>query len=521
MYDDAIQLRHFPSYQIGSYMIQQQQQQLPLVTTTTNYNHFSQYDQSCNDDDMPTISATITKISPIIHNIYSSILVHTLFLHHHQQQQLFYSKRRRYSCRYYTPYQSFLSSSSSSTTTMLFLPDFTEHPKPKKKKPITPSPPEPPIPPPIDDNNSNNNDEQEITFLYDFIAGGVAGSASVIVGHPFDTIKVRLQTAVTTSNNSIIQTIREFGGISSLFRGMTAPLGAAAIINAIVFGSYGFSSRLYDQYSTNNSNNSIDDEPASSSSYITHDPWHKAFICGAFAGFVQSFIICPLEHIKCRLQIQPSKKSKQKKQNTVTTTPTIKRAFSSSVNATTRPLTTASAATTTAIVNTVEYYNGPMDALYKITNRYGIIRLYQGFWATILREVPAFGLYFCTYDYLKDVTNNLLIKYWNDDSTVTIPTTITSHTWIASAIAGGLSGSLTWAIVYPIDLIKSKIQTSALTTPYSQLRIYYIVQNIIQQYGYQYLFRGLNITLIRALPVNGTIFPVYEFTLKQISILGY
>jgi hypothetical protein len=32
--------------------------------------------------------------------------------------------------------------------------------------------------------------EDEVTFFHDFVAGGVAGSASVVVGHPFDTIKV-------------------------------------------------------------------------------------------------------------------------------------------------------------------------------------------------------------------------------------------------------------------------------------------------------------------------------------------
>ena len=32
--------------------------------------------------------------------------------------------------------------------------------------------------------------EEDVSFFHDFIAGGVAGSASVVVGHPFDTIKV-------------------------------------------------------------------------------------------------------------------------------------------------------------------------------------------------------------------------------------------------------------------------------------------------------------------------------------------
>jgi hypothetical protein len=40
------------------------------------------------------------------------------------------------------------------------------------------------------------NTEEEVTFFHDFVAGGVAGSASVVVGHPFDTIKVRTLVAI-------------------------------------------------------------------------------------------------------------------------------------------------------------------------------------------------------------------------------------------------------------------------------------------------------------------------------------
>lgn len=35
--------------------------------------------------------------------------------------------------------------------------------------------------------------EEDVSFFHDFVAGGVAGSASVVVGHPFDTIKVCTQ----------------------------------------------------------------------------------------------------------------------------------------------------------------------------------------------------------------------------------------------------------------------------------------------------------------------------------------
>ena len=41
----------------------------------------------------------------------------------------------------------------------------------------------------VEDNHIDSA-EDDVTFLHDFVAGGIAGSASVLVGQPFDTIKV-------------------------------------------------------------------------------------------------------------------------------------------------------------------------------------------------------------------------------------------------------------------------------------------------------------------------------------------
>ena len=101
---------------------------------------------------------------------------------------------------------------------------------------------------------TNNTEERnevernagEVTALHDFIAGGVAGSASVIVGHPFDTIKVRLQTSSASSQNAMKASSRNnnYASFLSLFKGMSAPLSAAAAVNAIIFSTYGASTRL-------------------------------------------------------------------------------------------------------------------------------------------------------------------------------------------------------------------------------------------------------------------------------------
>jgi solute carrier family 25 (mitochondrial carnitine/acylcarnitine transporter), member 20/29 len=89
-----------------------------------------------------------------------------------------------------------------------------------------------------------------------------------------------------------------------------------------------------------------------------------------------------------------------------------------------------------------------------------------------------------------------------------------SHAWLASAIAGGASGCITWAVVYPVDVVKTHIQTTPLDSPVSFVGS---ARHLAAKHGWSVLFRGLGITLFRAFPVNGTIFPVYEFTLNHLG----
>lgn len=96
-----------------------------------------------------------------------------------------------------------------------------------------------------------------------------------------------------------------------------------------------------------------------------------------------------------------------------------------------------------------------------------------------------------------------------------------AHTWFASALAGGTTGALTWGLIYPVDIIKTHIQTVPMSTPVDERRIFTVANSLVQQHGWRHLFRGLNITLIRAFPVNGIIFPVYEFILMHIAGFEY
>ena len=254
-----------------------------------------------------------------------------------------------------------------------------------------------------------------------------------------------------------------YGGVSSLFRGMAAPLSTACVVNAIIFSSYGWSSRLFDQY--------IPEPPTA-----IHDSTIKAFTCGSFAGLLQGIVICPMEHVKCRLQIQHGKGSVD------------------------------------------NLYKGPLDAARKIVSEHGMKGLYRGWWATAWREVPAFGTYFAFYDFAKDALCTILA---DGDDTATATAGGTSHTWAASALAGGTTGALTWAMIYPFDIIKTKIQTWPMDTPVEKRRIWAVGSDIVRREGVTALFRGLTVTVIRAFPVNATIFPVYEYCLMKIAQLEY
>lgn len=70
--------------------------------------------------------------------------------------------------------------------------------------------------------------------------------------------------------------------VAGLYKGMSSPMAGVAVVNAIVFGVYGNFQRHLSR-------------PDALSSH---------FMAGAAAGFVQSFVCCPMELVKSRLQVQ-------------------------------------------------------------------------------------------------------------------------------------------------------------------------------------------------------------------------
>ena len=70
-------------------------------------------------------------------------------------------------------------------------------------------------------------------------AGGVGGIAAVIVGHPFDLVKVRLQTAekgvYSGAMDVVRRTIAREGVARGLYAGVSAPLVGVTPMFAVSF----------------------------------------------------------------------------------------------------------------------------------------------------------------------------------------------------------------------------------------------------------------------------------------------
>jgi len=81
---------------------------------------------------------------------------------------------------------------------------------------------------------------------------------------------------------------------------------------------------------------------------------------------------------------------------------------------------------------------------------------------------------------------------------------------LASFIGGGVAGSATWALVYPIDVVKSVIQTAPLNIPKEQLSPLYVTMKVLKERGLVAFYRGLGVTVLRAFPVNAATFFFYE-----------
>ncbi|OAD80713.1 hypothetical protein PHYBLDRAFT_18090, partial [Phycomyces blakesleeanus NRRL 1555(-)] len=147
------------------------------------------------------------------------------------------------------------------------------------------------------------------------------------------------------------------------------------------------------------------------------------------------------------------------------------------------------------------------DVAKTIYSNNGVLGFYQGGFATIVRDAPSYGLYFLVYE----GTKRLLEVESTGDAAG-------GSNAMKILLAGGLAGAVSWTSIYPLDVIKSRLQMQVqvqLDRPYSSFR-----DCLVRSYkaeGLRVFFRGLTPTVIRGFPVNAVTFWVYELVMDAMS----
>lgn len=81
-------------------------------------------------------------------------------------------------------------------------------------------------------------------------------------------------------------------------------------------------------------------------------------------------------------------------------------------------------------------------------------------------------------------------------------------------MAGGLAGTFSWLVSFPVDVVKSRLQTDGMDGKTKYSGAMDCLRKSYKAEGYTFLTRGLASTLLRAFPMNAVCFLVVSYVLK-------
>ena len=179
------------------------------------------------------------------------------------------------------------------------------------------------------------------------------------------------------------------------------------------------------------------------------------------SGFLNSFICGPKDLFKTKLQVQQGKKTR--------------------------------------------LYTGYMDILRKTYRVSGYRAVFQGTGVTIWRDALSYPVNFIYYE-------KLLRYYGNGDRNNT--------NFFHQFMAGGISGSLSWICIFPLDVVKSRFQAYNLKSQvkiFNNFQIARELKKIYRQNGIPGLYYGMSIYFVRAFIGNGVAFSVWNWCQKNLK----
>jgi solute carrier family 25 carnitine/acylcarnitine transporter 20/29 len=175
------------------------------------------------------------------------------------------------------------------------------------------------------------------------VAGGVGGVAAVLTGHPFDLVKVRLQSGQAPSMGSAVRDILKASGPKGFYRGVVPPLLGVTPMFAVSFWGYDVGKQL-----------------VTKKDQVGPLTVGQISTAGFLSAIPTTLVAAPMERVKIVLQTQDASKSKS-----------------------------------------------TLGAIKSILASGGVSSLFRGSTATLARDGPGSALYFAVYEVAKKELSKL------------------------------------------------------------------------------------------------------------------
>ncbi|PNS18909.1 Calcium-binding mitochondrial carrier SAL1 [Sphaceloma murrayae] len=310
-----------------------------------------------------------------------------------------------------------------------------------------------------------------------FLAGAISGVASRTMTAPLDRLKVYLiaQTDNTSAlakakegaplqatkhaSHTLVNACRELwaaGGIRSLFAGNGINIVKVMPESAVKFGSYEASKRVIAKIEGHG-----DSKRISSGSQ---------FIAGGVAGMISQAVVYPLDTLKFRMQNE-----------------TVRGGLSGNA----------------LIVATAK----------KMWAQNGLRAFYRGLSMGLVGMFPYAAIDLGTFEYLKRTIVTKKADRLGCTHEQALPGNFTL------ALMGGFSGAIGASAVYPVNLLRTRLQTQGTAAhPRTYTGIMDVTRQTIKGEGVRGLFKGLTPNLLKVIPAVSITYVVYENTKKALHL---
>ncbi|KAF2635874.1 mitochondrial carrier [Massarina eburnea CBS 473.64] len=299
------------------------------------------------------------------------------------------------------------------------------------------------------------------------VAASSSSLLSTFAAYPLDSVKTRLQAYNFNSFTDCVRHTYKTEGFNGFWRGVWSPLASITLVRTVSFSIYQKSKYTLDSW--------IYQATGSSPLVIANTkdalPTLSTIACfglsGATAGAVITTIACPFELTKLSAQISVLMADRKD-----------------------------GGGTNEAVRKS--YQNlGTFRTAQNLVRHRGWMGLYSGFHLHLMRDTIGTGIYFITYESIKQLLANAR------GSSPTSP--------LAVVTAGGMCGLVSWACIFPIDTAKSIYQRNCLVGGKDKQSMPKI------QFLNPRMYRGLAVSMSRSCVVNAIFFTAFEFSKKRVN----